>query len=184
MVNHAKSDELKKKIARKRKDNLMAQAIALYHEEKSKAPGEKRASLRKVWGDGKAKVLTQDDFFEGIKTMHEARDAAKEASLKRKDAKERCKEATEVWKVRNSDRLERNVSARAAWTREVRLWETERDNAKVDRRKPSWKKPRMPPVEKITPKPKVSDFGGRSEEEDEEQEDGDGEISDDGIDSS
>jgi hypothetical protein len=116
--------------------------------------------------------------------MHEARDAAKEASLKRKDAKEKYKEAMETWKVRNSDRLERNAGARADWTREVRIWETERDNAKVDQRKPCWKKPKMPPTEKGVPKPKVSNFDSESEEEEEEEEDGDGEISDDGSDSS
>jgi len=33
----------------------------------------------------------------------------KEASLRRKDAKERYKEATEAWKVRNTDRLERTM---------------------------------------------------------------------------
>jgi hypothetical protein len=48
MVNHAKSDELKRKISRDVKDNLMAQAIALYQKEKSKPAGEKSASLRKV----------------------------------------------------------------------------------------------------------------------------------------
>ena len=33
MVNHAKSDALKRQIARKVKDNLMAQALALYQTE-------------------------------------------------------------------------------------------------------------------------------------------------------
>jgi hypothetical protein len=37
MVNHAKSNTLKTQIARQRKDNLMAQAIAHYQAEKAKA---------------------------------------------------------------------------------------------------------------------------------------------------
>jgi hydroxymethylpyrimidine/phosphomethylpyrimidine kinase len=39
-------------------------------------------------GDGRARVLTQDEFFEGVQALHEAHDAAKEALSKRKDAKE------------------------------------------------------------------------------------------------
>ncbi|KAF8151382.1 hypothetical protein B0H34DRAFT_623466, partial [Crassisporium funariophilum] len=48
MVNRAKSEALKKQINRKRKDNLMAQALALYPEEQSKPGGGKSTSLRKV----------------------------------------------------------------------------------------------------------------------------------------
>jgi len=121
-------------------------------------------------GNGKAKVLTQDDFFEEVQAMHQAHDAAKEASLKRKDAKEQYKEATEVWKVRNADRLERNDRVRAGWKDEVRQWETERENAKFEKRKPQWTKPKMPPTEKAIPKPKISDFVDENEEEDDGEE--------------
>ncbi|KAH9010736.1 hypothetical protein EDB84DRAFT_1229869, partial [Lactarius hengduanensis] len=50
MVNHAKSNALKSQIARKQKDNLMAQAVALYQAEKAKSTGGagKPASLRAV----------------------------------------------------------------------------------------------------------------------------------------
>ncbi|KJA13115.1 hypothetical protein HYPSUDRAFT_209810 [Hypholoma sublateritium FD-334 SS-4] len=43
MVKHAKADSLKRQIARKQKDNLMAQAVALHQEEQSK-PKAKDAS--------------------------------------------------------------------------------------------------------------------------------------------
>ena len=143
--------------------------------------------------DGKAKVLTQDEFFEKVQAVHEARDAAKEASSKKKDAKERYKESKEVWKVRNSDRLERNEGIRERWKEEVRRWETERDTAKFEKRKPGWTKPKLPLTEKALPKPKVSDFVGESDEEDDgelgegeadgDDRDGDEDISDDGNDS-
>ena len=117
-------------------------------------------------GDGKAKVLTQEDFFEMVQAAHEAHDAAKEASSKKKKAKERYNEAKEVWKVKNADRLERNNGIRESWKEEIRRWETERDTAKFEKRKPGWTKPKLPPTEKAIPKPKVSDFVDESEEED------------------
>lgn len=48
MVKHAKSDSLKRQVARKQKDNLKAQAVALHHEEQAKPPEEKKKSLREV----------------------------------------------------------------------------------------------------------------------------------------
>ena len=57
MVNHAKSDTLKRQIARKVKDNLMGQALALYQAKKSKPAGEKSASLRKVC------QIISDDYY-------------------------------------------------------------------------------------------------------------------------
>lgn len=57
MVNHAKSDSLKRQIARKVKNNLMEQALALYQTEKSKPDGEKSASLRKV-----CQIISEDYY--------------------------------------------------------------------------------------------------------------------------
>ncbi|KAH9165071.1 hypothetical protein EDB89DRAFT_1911699 [Lactarius sanguifluus] len=45
MVNHAKSNALKSQIARKQKDNLMAQAVALYQAEKAMSTRGRPASL-------------------------------------------------------------------------------------------------------------------------------------------
>ena len=45
MVKHTKSNALKSQIARQQKDSLMAQAVALYQEEKAKTSGGKSASL-------------------------------------------------------------------------------------------------------------------------------------------
>ena len=145
-------------------------------EKKAKAAQTGRLNLK----DGKAKVLTQNDIFEGIKAAHEARDAAKEALSKRKDAKERYTEAMTMWKVREMDRKERNDRVKGIWKQDVKRWEAERDSAKYDRRKPRWKKPKMPPVEKGSPKPKVSNFVDESKEEGnmDEDENKDGEISD------
>jgi hypothetical protein len=57
MVNRAKSNTLKTQIARQRKDNLMAQAVAHYQAEKAKALGGKLTSLQAV-----CKAVS-DDYF-------------------------------------------------------------------------------------------------------------------------
>jgi hypothetical protein len=69
--------------------------------------------------DGRAKVLTQDEVFEAVWNSQAAQDAAKEASSKRKDTKERYSEAMEVWRVREMDRKARNGEVKAGWVREV-----------------------------------------------------------------
>lgn len=48
MVKHAKSESLKRQVARKQKDDLMVQAVAMYHKEHVKPPTEKRKSLREI----------------------------------------------------------------------------------------------------------------------------------------
>ncbi|KAF8259253.1 hypothetical protein EI94DRAFT_1616693 [Lactarius quietus] len=124
--------------------------------------------------DGRAKVLTQDEVFKAVQKSQAAHDATKEASSKRKDAKERYSEAMEVWKVREMDRKAQNGEAKSRWVKAVEIWGIEKECAKNDRRKPGWNKPKMPSMEKALPKPKVSDFAGESEE-DEEGEDNKGE---------
>ncbi|KAH9009830.1 hypothetical protein EDB84DRAFT_1240814, partial [Lactarius hengduanensis] len=57
MVKYAKSNALKSQIARKQKDNLMAQAVALYQAEKAKSTGGKPASLRAV-----CRIIS-DDYY-------------------------------------------------------------------------------------------------------------------------
>jgi hypothetical protein len=78
---------------------------------------------------------------------------------------------SDVLKVREMDRKERNDALKAEWVKDVKRWEVERDSAKFDRRKARWTKPKMPAMEKGDPKPKVADFAGDEgidEERDEE----------------
>jgi hypothetical protein len=120
-------------------------------------------------------VLTQDEVFEAVRKSQAAQDAAKEASSKRKDAKERYSEAMEVWRVREMDRKAQNGEVKAGWVREVKKWGLEKESAKNDHWKPRWNKPKMPFMEKALPKPKISDFAEESEEEEENDEDNDDE---------
>src|SRR5271155_4837077 len=43
---------------------------------------------------------------------------------------------------------ERNVTLKSRWDKDVKAWNVEQDNAKFDRRKPRWTKPKMPAMEK------------------------------------
>ena len=65
MVNHTKSDALKRQIAREVKDNLIKQALVLYKMEKSKPVGEKSASLRKV-----CQIILDDYYFKTRKRIN------------------------------------------------------------------------------------------------------------------
>ncbi|KAF8155271.1 hypothetical protein BJ912DRAFT_1070849 [Pholiota molesta] len=130
--------------------------------------------------NGRAKILTQDQIFTMVREGDAARNAAQIASVKRKDAKGMYKGAMEVWRVREMDRKEQNGLSRARWAEDVKKWEVERDEAKIERRKAGWTKPKMPTMEKIAPRPKISDFVEDSEGDDEgdaENEDADGERS-------
>lgn len=145
----------------------------LQGKEEKKAQAKKKGKINM---DGRAKILTQDTIFNMVKEAQEAKDAAKEAALKRKDAKSKYSEAMEVWKVREMDRKERNGALKAGWALEVKKWEVERDSAKFDKRKPRWTKPKAPPIEKAISKPKVSNFvedSGEDEESDEDEDEND-----------
>ena len=65
MVNHVKSDKLKRQVARKVKENLMVQALALYQTERSKPFRGKSASLRKV-----CKMISDDYYLRTRKRIN------------------------------------------------------------------------------------------------------------------
>jgi hypothetical protein len=127
--------------------------------EEKKAQSQNRGRINM---DGKPKILTQDEIFNAVVKANTDRDAAKDATVKRKDAKSKYTDAVGVWKVREMDRKERNGALKSKWEEDVRKWEVERNSAKYDHRKPRWTKLKMPAMEKLFPKPKVADFEGES----------------------
>ena len=96
--------------------------IQLQTQEEKKDGGKRKGCINM---DGKAKILTQDDIFKAVVEGQTARDAAKDALLKRKDAKERYSDAVGVWKVREMDRREKNTLDKEGWKTEVKKWEVE-----------------------------------------------------------
>ena len=73
------------------------------------------------------------------------------------------------------NRKGRNDIITAAWKKELATWEIEQDQAKAEKRKPGWTKPKRGELEKASPRPKVSetprdDGGDKSEDEDDNDE--------------
>jgi len=145
--------------------------IQLQTLEEKKSRGKKKARINT---DGKPKILSQDEIFNAVVEGQAARDSAKEAATKRKDARGKYSDALVIWKAREDERKEINATYKEQWHKEVKKWEIERDSAKFDKRKPRWKKPKMPTMQKAIIKPKIAEFVeaiDEDEEEDEEEED-------------
>ena len=63
MVNHAKYDILKAQIERKKKEALMAQAVALFHTKKMNPDTGKPMSMRKL-----CQLVSDDHYKKTLKT--------------------------------------------------------------------------------------------------------------------
>jgi hypothetical protein len=136
----------------------------------------KRRKTSQIKMDGRCKVLTQADIIGGVKEWEDDQEKAVEEATVRKKAKEKYAAAMDIWKVRKMDRKERNALLKDGWDKDVKKWAVEQGNAKYDRCKPRWTKPKMPTMEKAFRKPMVADFNTEdsgSEEENEEDEDND-----------
>jgi len=69
---------------------------------------------------------------------------------------------------RGMDQKERNAVLKGGWDKDVRKWTVERDNAKYERHKPRWTKPKIPIMEKAIRKPMLADFSTEDSDSDEE----------------
>jgi len=58
------------------------------------------------------------------------------------------------------------------WDKDVKKWTVEQDNAKHDRCKPRWTKPKMPTMEKAPCKPLLADFNTADMSSEDKEEDG------------
>jgi hypothetical protein len=135
------------------------------------AQEEKKSKKRKTGKinmDGRAKILTQDDIVAGVQEWQDGQDKAVEEAAVKKRAREKYTAAMEIWKVRGMDRKERNAVLKGGWDKDVKKWTVERDNAKYERRKPRWTKPKMPVMEKAIRKPMLADFSTEDSDSDEE----------------
>ncbi|KAG1733928.1 uncharacterized protein EDB91DRAFT_1057264 [Suillus paluster] len=137
--------------------DCLSNQLAAQEEKKN---GKKNAPLV---GDGMPRLLTGDVFYNQVSEHQRA--AEKEAA-----AKEVCQikregraAAMAVWKEAEAAWLKRNKECQATYKDEMRLWEEERDCAKLKKCWPRWKKPKQGKLESLIPKPTLSD----AEEDDE-----------------
>ncbi|KAF5393164.1 hypothetical protein D9757_001173 [Collybiopsis confluens] len=137
----------------------------LEHEEERQAV--KKSSSMRLHADGRAKLLTHDEFFTLVQETSRRRtdDAAEVA--KRRDAKAAA--ATELasvlskWEAENKRFEELNKETMEVWEKSVSDWERERGSARAERRKTGWNKPVKPTyisgaLVRPPPKPKLADF--------------------------
>jgi len=61
------------------------------------------------------------------------------------------------WKEAEAVRLERNEACRIAYRDQVKLWEVERDQAKLEKWRPAWNKPKLGKLEAPLPRPTLND---------------------------
>jgi hypothetical protein len=138
-----------------------ARAQLAKREEKGKKTREK------LMGDGRPRMLTDDDFFATV--QEHAADMRQQAADKanRERGTERWKAAMAAWEHKDNVRKELNEGHSRVWKLEVLRWEAERDLAKAEKRRPTWTKPgNRGPLPGPDPKPKKKDYAINEPEED------------------
>jgi hypothetical protein len=118
--------------------------------EKKNAPKK-----HKLFGNGLPKMLTGNEF---VRQVIENSDIDKRQAVKKERRRELCKQKAalmEAWRRDEEKRVKENEAVLMAWKVEVAEWEAERDIARTEHRKPRWKKPTRPKVQKQAPKPHI-----------------------------
>ncbi|KAI6019098.1 hypothetical protein EDC04DRAFT_2576127 [Pisolithus marmoratus] len=137
-------------------------------EDKQKEQKKRRG---KLVGDGLPRLLTGNEFYSRVVEFE--RSAADEELERRSRQKRREERAEEmaVWKAAEVERRERNKARKLAYKVELATWEVERDAAKLLRRQPCWKQPKLGKLEPPLPKPVFE--SAEREEVDGNKDDGD-----------
>ena len=86
-----------------------------------------------MFGDGLAKLLDNNVFYDKVVEMEEAGKRKEGERENRKIAREQHEEALAAWKKQEERQKERNTVIRAAHQEAVRQWENERDTAKAEK---------------------------------------------------
>ncbi|KAJ7167941.1 hypothetical protein C8R46DRAFT_1094557 [Mycena filopes] len=129
----------------------------------------KKGGRRKM-GDGKAKYFTGEDFFRMAQT--DAREKEEEVVNKeqRRVARESHAGVLADWQAMNNAIRERNEAKKVTFAADVVAWEAERDEAKAEKQKKQWDKPKWKDYapEVLLPRPKkpVDDESSSEEESD------------------
>jgi hypothetical protein len=130
------------------------------HEDERKKKGEGN----RLFGDGMAKLLDGDDFFNSVVRLDEAAKKKREDKEEWRLARETHAQALATWKRLEEERKERNAETRRAYQDAVKGWEAERDAAKSEGRKVGWTKPKQGKLESAIPRPKKPEIADSDEE--------------------
>ncbi|KAJ7438774.1 hypothetical protein B0H11DRAFT_1689936, partial [Mycena galericulata] len=115
-------------------DLVRGQLAAQEEDKKAKKSG-------RLVGDGLPRLLTSTEFVRRVVAFHEAAEAKEAELLQRKATRTERSEAMNEWKELERVRKDENEKIRERWQADVKVWEAERDRAKLLKKRPSWKKP-------------------------------------------
>ena len=160
MVNMQGVTILQNMYVRKNNGHLQA------HEDERKKKGEGN----RLFGDGMAKLLDDDNFFDNVVKLDEAAKKKREEKEEWQIAREAHAQALAAWKKLEERRKEHNAEIRRAYQEGVKEWEVERDVAKSENRRAGWTKPKQGKLEKAIPWPKKPEIEESDEEEELEEE--------------
>ncbi|KAJ7450838.1 hypothetical protein FB451DRAFT_1285273 [Mycena latifolia] len=132
----------------------------------------KKKSRRKM-GDGKAKWFTSDAFIQLCIDDDQRREEEERGKEGRQVARETRAAELAEWKKKNDLIRARNEAKKELFEADKAAWELEKAEAKADKRRPAWQKPKWKDYnpEPLLPRPKKLEEGG------DEKDDSDGEGS-------
>ncbi|KIK32131.1 hypothetical protein CY34DRAFT_102187 [Suillus luteus UH-Slu-Lm8-n1] len=157
-------------------DRLSSQLAA----QEEKKQNSKRGG--QLVGDGLPRLLTGDEFYHRVVEHQRAAEEEEAGREARRMEREGRAELLKTWKEAEAARLVRNEVRRTAYRDQVKLWEAERDRAKLERQRPAWNKPKLGKLEAPLPRPTLNDPEASEEgqQDGSDEEDADGDESDGG----
>ncbi|KAG6370419.1 hypothetical protein JVT61DRAFT_12031 [Boletus reticuloceps] len=127
-------------------DKLSEQLVAQEEVKKAKKKGQ-------LVGDGLPRLLTGDEFYKRVVNHKKAMEDEKVASEIRRKQKEQQSNLFLAWKEADDARKKRNKEQKTAYHQQLALWNHEQEQAKTERRRVSWVKPKLGKLEAPLPKP-------------------------------
>ncbi|KAG1721314.1 uncharacterized protein EDB91DRAFT_1064444 [Suillus paluster] len=143
-------------------DRLSSQLAAQEEKKKNSKKGGQ------LVGDGLPRLLTSDEFHHRVVEHQRAAEEEEAGREARRMEREGRTELLKSWKEAEAARLVRNEARRTAYRDQVKMWEAERDRAKLERQRPAWNKPKLGKLEAPLPRPTLND----PEASEESQQDG------------
>lgn len=122
----------------------------------------------------KARLLTDPELMQLYAEHENEIQERKAEKARRKESRGKYTEAMKEWNALEEVRKKKCEEIKEKYQDALRKWEKEKELAKVEKRRPEWKKPVRGPLPKASQKPKVADFesdDSSGEEFDAEQED-------------
>lgn len=127
----------------------------------------KPKKTKRLFSDGLPRLLDCDIVFDQVDKYEERVERETAEKEHRKALREAHSIVLEDWKKKEDERKERNTKKREQHHAALRVWEAERDRARIAKERARWAKPKLGKLEAAIPRPKK----GQDLEDDEDEED-------------